>query len=147
MAKTKGNLKEAVRMGARLKNLRIEKGLTGGQLAKLAGLSQAQTSRLENGKQGFRSATLQRLAKALDVEPVYFYLDSEADTYGKTSMALNAALRRQEFRDLVNGAARAYMRNPAEFMERAAAVKKLTKDVFGRDRGGAGVRAKGTIGP
>jgi len=47
---------------------RESQGLTTTQLAKKVGISQAQISRLENGKQGFRSGTLERVAKALDIQ-------------------------------------------------------------------------------
>ncbi len=38
-------------------------------LARKAGGSQAQLTRLENGQQGFRSSTLVKIAKALKVPP------------------------------------------------------------------------------
>lgn len=46
---------------------RERQGLTTTELARKVGISQAQISRLENGKQGFRSPTLERVARALGV--------------------------------------------------------------------------------
>jgi transcriptional regulator with XRE-family HTH domain len=54
-------------VGLRLTRLREAHGLTTVTLGRKVGLSQAQISRLENGKQGFRLATLVRLADALGV--------------------------------------------------------------------------------
>ena len=52
-------------MGLLVSRLREQQRLTTTALAKRVGISQAQISRLENGKQGFRSATLRRIAEAL----------------------------------------------------------------------------------
>lgn len=48
-------------------------GITTTELANRVGISQAQISRLENGKQGFRSSTLQRIALALGCVLVVHY--------------------------------------------------------------------------
>ena len=63
-------------IGLKITKLRNKLNLTTTELAKMVGISQAQISRLENGKQGFRSATLTKIAKALNVKPVYFFMDS-----------------------------------------------------------------------
>ncbi len=60
---------EADGIGARVRALREESGLTGTRLAEKVGICGAQISRLENGRQGFRSGTLVRIAKALKVPP------------------------------------------------------------------------------
>ncbi|MBN1257285.1 MAG: helix-turn-helix transcriptional regulator [Planctomycetes bacterium] len=65
-------------IGLKIARLRKEKHLTGIELARRAGLSQPQLSRLENGKQGLRSATLTRLASALEVQPAYFFEEEQA---------------------------------------------------------------------
>ena len=52
-------------IGLMVSKLREKHGLTTTELAKRVGISQAQISRLENGKQGFRSSTLRRIAEAL----------------------------------------------------------------------------------
>ncbi len=46
-------------------------------LAKMVGVVQPQISRLETAAQGFRMSTLAKIAHALGVEPVYFWLDDE----------------------------------------------------------------------
>ena len=119
-------------IGAKLKKLRKEQGYTTTSLAKKLGISQAQISRLENGVQGFRSATLTKLAKALKVEPLYFFLEEKdkgeariADrlaSYGVTpSKRLLAALSRAQFRSVVERAARLQEQDPAAFKAAAKA--------------------------
>ncbi len=61
-------------IGARVKALRQERGLTGARLAEKVGICGAQISRLENGRQGFRSGTLVRIAKALKVPPFRLFM-------------------------------------------------------------------------
>lgn len=65
-------------IGARITKLRMQKGLTTTELSMVVGISQAQISRLENGKQGFRSATLSKIANALGVEPVALITNEES---------------------------------------------------------------------
>jgi transcriptional regulator with XRE-family HTH domain len=61
-------------IGQTVKALRRDLGLTTTDLAKKVGISQAQISRLENGQQGFRSATLVKIAKALKVPPFRLFM-------------------------------------------------------------------------
>ena len=61
-------------IGATVKAIRTELGMTTTALAKKVGISQAQISRLENGQQGFRSGTLVKLAKALKVPPFRLFM-------------------------------------------------------------------------
>ena len=61
-------------IGATVKVLRTELGMTTSALAAKVGISQAQISRLENGQQGFRSGTLVKLAKALKVPPFRLFM-------------------------------------------------------------------------
>jgi transcriptional regulator with XRE-family HTH domain len=69
-------------MGLRLTRLREARGHTTVSLGRQVGLSQAQVSRLENGRQGFRSATITRIAEALGVPAFYFFMDDdEWETY------------------------------------------------------------------
>lgn len=58
-------------LGERLKELRLERGFsTLAQLSSRCGVSAAQLSRIESGKQkNPRSETIQRIAKALNIEP------------------------------------------------------------------------------
>ena len=61
-------------IGATVKAIRTELGLTTTTLAARVGVSQSQISRLENGQQGFRSGTLVELAKALLVPPFRLFM-------------------------------------------------------------------------
>jgi transcriptional regulator with XRE-family HTH domain len=64
-------------IGMKIRDLRSRMGLTTVTLARKMRLSQAQISRLENGLQGFRSATLLKFSKVLGVPPIYFFVDGE----------------------------------------------------------------------
>ncbi len=64
-------------IGRRVSLLRMRQHLSTTDLARLVDISQAQISRLENGKQGFRSATLSRIAEALGVSVVALIMDDE----------------------------------------------------------------------
>ncbi len=65
---------KAKEIGATVRAIRTERGLTTTKLADMVGISQAQVSRLENGQQGFRSGTLVRIAKALKVPPFRLFM-------------------------------------------------------------------------
>ncbi len=62
-------------IGSKIARLRKQMNLSTTELARRAGLSQPQISRLENGKQGFRSETIARISKALGVNSAYFFLE------------------------------------------------------------------------
>jgi transcriptional regulator with XRE-family HTH domain len=69
-------------MGLRLTRVREARGLTTVTLGQKVGLSQAQISRLENGKRGLRSDTLRKLSEALNVPPFFFLMsEDEWETY------------------------------------------------------------------
>ena len=69
-------------MGFRMARLREAQGHTTVTFGRLAGISQAQVSRLENGRQGFRSSTLLKIASSLGVPPFYLLMtDEEWETY------------------------------------------------------------------
>ncbi len=57
------------KIGGTVRELAKARGATTITLAAAIGVSQAQISRLENGLQGFRSATLFKIAMALGVKP------------------------------------------------------------------------------
>ena len=57
------------KIGARVREIGRQRGATTISLAEAIGVSQAQISRLQNGLQGFRSATLLKLSLALGVKP------------------------------------------------------------------------------
>ncbi|GEM_PF-2217447 len=85
-------------IGRKVARLRKEQGLTTTQLARQVGLSQPQISRLENGHQGFRSATLQRIADALGVPSAYFFEEDAALV--EAAQKRRRARRRELGRDL-----------------------------------------------
>jgi transcriptional regulator with XRE-family HTH domain len=76
-------------IGRKIRELRSRMGLTTVTLAKKVKLSQAQVSRLENGLQGFRSATLLKFAKVLGVPPIYFFVEGEDASVTKVTEALD----------------------------------------------------------
>ncbi len=75
-------------IGRKIRELRSKMGLTTVTLAKKVKLSQAQVSRLENGLQGFRSATLLRFSKVLGVAPIYFFVEGEDTSTKKVAEEL-----------------------------------------------------------
>jgi len=77
-------------IGKKVRELRSRMGLTTVTLAKKVGLSQAQVSRLENGLQGFRSATLLKFCRVLDVDPVYFFIEGQDASAGKVTKELES---------------------------------------------------------
>jgi ribosome-binding protein aMBF1 (putative translation factor) len=60
--------KRAVQIGDEVRRLRMERGLSQNELAKRVGLSQSVVARLEAGGVEPRLSTLDRVARALDVE-------------------------------------------------------------------------------
>ncbi len=56
-------------IGARVRQLRVEAGLSGVKLAEAADISQPFLSQLESGQSSVAIATLYRIAHALDVQP------------------------------------------------------------------------------
>lgn len=76
----------------RIRSIREYRGLKGRDLAKLAGVSPAEISRLESKHRDPRSDTLQRIAAALEVS-VSFLLHEEDE-----ELDLPVAIRRQTLR-------------------------------------------------
>lgn len=60
-------MKESVRLGKNLKEIREEKGITQSSIAKSLGVSRGFVSKVENGKTNPTLATIAKLAKALKV--------------------------------------------------------------------------------
>lgn len=124
-------------IGHKITKLRNQLNLTTTELAKMVGISQAQISRLENGKQGFRSATLTKIAKALNVKPVFFFMeDGQEGPTGKVSEAaaiygavahprLADALKSPHFLAVAEKAAEVYLDDPATFRRIAQTVESL----------------------
>ena len=114
-------------IGRKISRLREELGITTTALAKKVNLSQAQISRLENGKQGFRSKTLVKLAGALGVKPLYFFLDEDevpaarkvfdgTPRYGsKRSATISKALSYPEFATLTEKVAASFLSDKVAF--------------------------------
>ncbi|HHN46013.1 MAG TPA: XRE family transcriptional regulator [Planctomycetes bacterium] len=125
-------------LGLRVLQLRDKLGLTTTELARKVGMSQAQISRLENGKQGFRSHTLAKIAEVLGVKPIYFFL-GDADIrnvevvrdtdslYGPgVPDELKEALRSPRFKRFASKSARIFMENDAAF-SRITSLVRSTK--------------------
>lgn len=79
-------------IGLRIIKLREERRMTTTDLAQRVGVSQAQISRLENGKQGFRTNTLEKIAEALGVSIARFFEPEESGHFW-------GEIARQAFRD------------------------------------------------
>jgi DNA-binding XRE family transcriptional regulator len=64
--------KDVAQLGRNVRRLRIAAGLTQTALAKRSGMNRAYLSRLEGGRRNPTLATLERLAKTLEVMPRSF---------------------------------------------------------------------------
>lgn len=60
-------------IGKAVRDARLELGITMTAFAKKVGVSQAQISRLEDGQQGFRTRTMQKIAEALGLPVVIYF--------------------------------------------------------------------------
>lgn len=72
-------------LGASVRRLRQERGLTQAELAHAVGLGPVQISRIERGVQEPRFATIERLAEALDTDAALFWT-GPAGKVGTTPM-------------------------------------------------------------
>lgn len=124
-------------VGSRLRRLRQEAGLTTTELAEQLGVSQAQVSRLETGKQGLRSDLITRVADALRVKPIYLFADKEPRAsqvaavrspeaqYGPgVPEALQKALPNPKFRQFILQCVDIFMENEAAFHKLNTQVRK-----------------------
>ena len=123
-------------IGRKVGELRGKLGMTTTQLAKRVGISQAQISRLENGKQGFRSNTLDRISKALGVKPMYFFLEQAATgragagapLYGLAAGGvLVEALRSADFVQVAERVAEAYSHRKDAFHAVRLSMKAIAE--------------------
>lgn len=122
-------------IGRKMGDLRRTQRMTVADLADRVGLSQGQVSRLENGKQGFRSSTLLRIAEALDVKPVYFFMDDTGDNeeeehpvYGLAAGGeLAEALRSPEFVRVSEKLADAYLHRKSAFVAMKAVAEAVLR--------------------
>ena len=123
-------------IGLKIRDLRSKMGLTTVTLAKKVRLSQAQVSRLENGLQGFRSATLLKFAKALNVPPIYFFVEGEEtstsavaeelEDYGLTaSRGLRKALANPAFLRFAEKCAKSFRSHKKNLVKMAEALKRV----------------------
>jgi transcriptional regulator with XRE-family HTH domain len=123
-------------IGQKIRELRSKMGLTTVTLAKKVKLSQAQVSRLENGLQGFRSATLLKFAKALSVPPIYFFVEGEEtstsavaeelEEYGLTpSRGLRKALANPAFLKFAEKCAKSFKTHKKNLIKMEAALKRV----------------------
>jgi transcriptional regulator with XRE-family HTH domain len=78
----------AVRLGARVRDLRHSRGLTLVQLAEATELSHPFLSQCERGRASFSLASLRRIAVALGTSPVELVAAAEADGQGKAGPTL-----------------------------------------------------------
>ncbi len=93
-------------IGEKVTALRMKRGMTTTDLSVKVGVSQAQISRLENGKQGFRTITLHKIASALGVTLNYFF-DEGTDTI--VSDTVEQALHDPDFKRFVEKAAERFL--------------------------------------
>lgn len=118
-------------IGLKINRLREKQGLTTTELAGLVGISQAQISRLENGKQGFRSATLSRIAEALGVPHLFFFLQEDdslpADEAVEKLLKLAEALREAEFLRATEKEAELFRSDRAIWRAKARGLPKEAK--------------------
>ncbi len=69
-------------IGFRMMRVREGRGFSMVSLGRRVGVSQAQISKLENGKQGFRSSTLVKIAEVLGIPPFFLLMtEDEWETY------------------------------------------------------------------
>ena len=128
-------------IGRKMMRLRKQLDLTTTELGKMAGISQAQISRLENGHQGFRSKTLTKIAKALEVHPVYFFIEDDVGRTGVMSEAmavyaavahpqLSKALRSPHFLSISEKLAVLYFDDTHAFREISNATQLSTSRII-----------------
>lgn len=60
-----------------VKRIRKLKGISAAELGSKIGMSQAQLSRLESGKQGIRTEVLLKIASALNIPPFRFFMTDQ----------------------------------------------------------------------
>ena len=130
-------------IGRKIRILRLRLDLTSSDLARMVGISQAQVSRLENGKQGFRSATLSRIAEALGVHPVFFFMnDYDMESSGKLDEAavvyaavahprLADALQSPRFLSVIEKLASAYLADGLSFRSVSRAIRSIAEEKKG----------------
>ena len=66
-----------VKPGNVIRELRIERGWTGAELARRSKISPAQISKIEKGLENLRMPTLLKIAKALAIKPSVFLMTAD----------------------------------------------------------------------
>jgi transcriptional regulator with XRE-family HTH domain len=122
-------------IGERVRTICEEKGITTTELAQMVGMSQAQISRLENGLQGFRSATLCKIAGALHAKVPFLIsggrgqsvsevVADEAGRYGPgMPKEVITALKSKKYKEFVLKAANLFMKDEETFSELSAIAR------------------------
>ncbi len=122
-------------IGHKVREVRKAQGTTMREFAERMGLSRGQMSRLERGKQGFRSSTLLRIAEALDVKPIYFFVE-DGDENGQDKLPVYGllagkdlvnALRSPEFVRVIEKLADAYLHKRTAFL----AMEEISETILG----------------
>jgi len=124
-------------IGKKVRELRLERGLSAEALGKKVGVSQPQITRIENASTGLRSATLLKLAKALDVPAIHFFTDGEdssdeaiADEFAKHGLTPSKTLCKQmadpRFRKFIEGCARSSQAHRKNIEKMEKALKRVT---------------------
>lgn len=78
---------DSTAVGRRLRQARMERGLTQAKLAAMAGCSVASLRRLEQGKASLRVDMLLHLAALLDVQYDYFFTEEDREIYAERMCA------------------------------------------------------------
>ena len=123
-------------IGRRVRALRKKAGLTMMEVAGKVGRSQGQISRLENGQQSFKSATLLQLAEVLGVRPIEFFIEERAqraEVPALLSPRLAHALKQPGFVKLAEMLAGAYDELPDQFSAIANVAETVLAATGGRE--------------
>jgi transcriptional regulator with XRE-family HTH domain len=68
----------ALQAGVRIRDLRLEKGMSIAQLAKASGISKGHLSSIEHGRAMLNAGTIMKLARGLGIEGFYILLCPES---------------------------------------------------------------------
>ncbi|WP_419214655.1 helix-turn-helix domain-containing protein [Wolbachia endosymbiont of Rhagoletis cingulata] len=77
-----------MQLGKKIKQLRLDRGLTQTELGKRIGVSYRQIQRYENGSNCILASRLYDLAKALSIDVADFFTDMHAETYDEEILKL-----------------------------------------------------------
>ena len=80
-------------LGKRIKEIRLSKNLTQEQLAELTDIGASSISKIESGIYHPTDENLERIAKALSVEPYKLYMCNHHKTYKELISEINSMLK------------------------------------------------------